>query len=137
MKDIDNLTNKENINEEYIQLLEKRLKNFETEKQLLDAERSRLEEALSNFKKEFDRLRESPLVAAVIIGVNEEKGNATVISSTGPMFVVNISRKLRNQKLENGMFVGLNQRTFAIMEILSITREEVQLAKNKYIRVKK
>ena len=137
MKDIDNLTNKENINEEYIQLLEKKLKNFETEKQLLDAERSRLEEALSNFKKEFDRLRESPLVAAVIIGVNKEKGSATVISSTGPMFVVNISRKLRNQKLENGMFVGLNQRTFAIMEILSITREEVQLAKNKYIRVKK
>ena len=131
MKDNDNLANKDNINEDYIQLLEKRLRNLETEKQLFDAERLRIEEKLNNYKKEVDRLRESPLVAAVIVGVNEEKGRATIISSTGPMFVVNISRKLRNQKLENGMFVGLNQRTFAIMEILSITREEVQLAKSK------
>lgn len=131
MNEKDNPTSKDNINEEYIQLLEKRLKNFETERQLFDTERLRIEEKLNNYKKEVDRLRESPLVAAVIVGVNEEKGRATIISSTGPMFVVNISRKLRNQKLENGMFVGLNQRTFAIMEILSITREEVQLAKSK------
>ena len=81
-----------------------------------------------------DRLREPPLVAAVIVSINEEKGKATIISSTGPMFVVNISRKVRNQKLENGMFVGLNQRTFAIMEILSITKEEVLLAKSKIYR---
>ena len=131
MKDNINPTDKGNINEDYIQLLEKRLRNLETEKQLFDAERLRLEEKLNNYKNEVDRLRESPLVAAVIVSVNEEKGRATIISSTGPMFVVNISRKLRNQKLENGMFVGLNQRTFAIMEILSITREEVQLAKSK------
>ena len=131
MKDNDNLTNKENISEEYTQHLEMRLKNFETERQLLDAERLRLEEELNNYKNEVERLRESPLVAAVIVGVNEEKGRATIISSTGPMFVVNLSRKVRNQKLENGMFVGLNQRTFAIMEILSITKEEVRLAKSK------
>lgn len=131
MKDNDNLTNKVNINEEYLQHLEMRLKNFEIERQLLDAERLRLEEELSNYKNEVERLRESPLVAAVIVGVNKEKGRATIISSTGPMFVVNLSRKVRNQKLENGMFVGLNQRTFAIMEILSITKEEVRLAKSK------
>ena len=131
MKDNDNLTNKENISEEYTQHLEMRLKNFETERQLLDAERLRLEEELNNYKNEVERLRESPLVAAVIVGVNEEKGRATIISSTGPMFVVNLSRKVRNQKLENGMFVGLNQRTFAIMEILSITKEEVRSAKSK------
>ena len=134
MKDNDNLANKDNINEDYIQLLEKRLRNLETEKQLFDAERLRLEEKLNNYKNEVDRLRESPLVAAVIVSVNEEKGRATIISSTGPMFVVNISREVRNQKLENGMFVGLNQRTFAIMEILSITKEEVLLAKSKIYR---
>lgn len=131
MKDNDNLTNKVNINEEDLQHLEMRLKNFEIERQLLDAERLRLEEELSNYKNEVERLRESPLVAAVIVGVNEEKGRATIISSTGPMFVVNLSQKVKNLKLENGMFVGLNQRTFAIMEILSITKEEVRLAKSK------
>jgi len=131
MKDNDNLTNKDNINEDYIQLLEKRLRNLETENQLFNAERLRLEEKLNNYKNEVDRLRESPLVAAVIVSVNEEKGRATIISSTGPMFVVNISQKVRNQNLENGMFVGLNQRTFAIMEILSVTKEEVLLAKSK------
>lgn len=131
MKDNDNLTNKVNINEEDLQHLEMRLKNFEIERQLLDAERLRLEEKLSNYKNEVERLRESPLVAAVIVGVNEEKGRATIISSTGPMFVVNLSQKVKNLKLENGMFVGLNQRTFAIMEILSITKEEVRLAKSK------
>ena len=131
MKDNDNLTYKENINEEYLQHLEMRLKNFEIERQLLDAERLRLEEELSIYENEVERLREPPLVAAVIVGVNEEKGKATIISSTGPMFLVNLSRKIRNQKLEPGMFVGLNQRTFAIMEILSITKEEVRLAKSK------
>ena len=76
MKDNDNLANKDNINEDYIQLLEKRLRNLETEKQLFDAERLRLEENLNNYKNEVDRLRESPLVAAVIVSVNEEKGRA-------------------------------------------------------------
>ena len=131
MKDNNNLTDKGNINGEDLHHLDKRFKNFGTEKQIFLAEISQLEEKLRNYKKEVDRLREPPLVAAVIVSVNEEKGRATIISSTGPMFVVNISQRLRNQKLENGMFVGLNQRTFAIMEILSITKEEVGLAKNK------
>ncbi|MHA1933070.1 MAG: hypothetical protein ACW96X_11040 [Promethearchaeota archaeon] len=105
--------------------------NFETERQTFLTEISQLEEKLRNYKREVERLREPPLVAAVIVSVDEEKGRVTIVSSTGPMFVVNISRRLRNHKLEKGMFVGLNQRTFAIMEILSMTKEEVGFAKNK------
>jgi len=41
-----------------------------------------------------------------------------VKSSTGPSFVVNASRKVKNEKLSSGLRVALNQRTFAIMEIL-------------------
>lgn len=115
----------------YTRHLEKRLRNLETEKQLLDAERLRLEQELHSLRNEIDRLREPPLGTGVIVSVDEEKGRAIIVSSTGSMFVVNLSRKVRNQKLENGMFVGLNQRTFAVMEILSITREEVRLAKSK------
>ncbi|MFW9945507.1 MAG: proteasome-activating nucleotidase [Candidatus Odinarchaeota archaeon] len=102
----------------YTRHLEKRLRNLETEKQLLDAERIRLEQELHSLRNEIDRLREPPLVSATIIDLLDEKGRAIVKSSTGPSFVVNMSRKVKNEKLNPGMRVALNQRTFAIMEVL-------------------
>ncbi len=103
----------------YTRHLEKRLRNLETEKQLLDAERLRLEQELHSLRNEIDRLREPPLVSATIIDIlDENKGRAIVKSSTGPSFVVNASRKVKNEKINPGMRVALNQRTFAIMEIL-------------------
>ena len=102
----------------YTRHLEKRLRNLETEKQLLDAERLRLEQELHSLRNEIDRLREPPLVSATIIDFIDDKGRAIVKSSTGPSFVVNASRKVKNEKLTPGMRVALNQRTFAIMEAL-------------------
>ncbi|TFF90616.1 MAG: AAA family ATPase [Promethearchaeota archaeon] len=103
----------------YTRHLEKRLRNLETEKQLLDAERLRLEQELHSLRNEIDRLREPPLVSATIIDILDDvKGRAIVKSSTGPSFVVNASRKVKNEKIDPGMRVALNQRTFAIMEIL-------------------
>jgi proteasome regulatory subunit len=102
----------------YTRHLEKRLRNLETERQLLDAERLRLEQELHSLRNEIDRLREPPLVSATIIDFLDDKGRAIVKSSTGPSFVVNASRKVKNEKLTPGMRVALNQRTFAIMEIL-------------------
>jgi len=102
----------------YTRHLEKRLRNLETEKQLLDAERLRLEQELSSLRNEIDRLREPPLVSATVIDLLEDSGKVIVKSSTGPSFVVNPSRKVKNEKLTPGMRVALNQRTFAIMEIL-------------------
>jgi len=102
----------------YTRHLEKRLRNLETEKQLLDAERLRLEQELHSLRNEIDRLREPPLVSATIIDFLDEKGRAIVKSSTGPSFVVNASRKVKNEKLAPGTRVALNQRTFAIMEVL-------------------
>lgn len=103
----------------YTRHLEKRLRNLETEKQLLDAERLRLEQELHSLRNEIDRLREPPLVSATIIDIlDDNKGRAIVKSSTGPSFVVNASRKVKNEKINPGMRVALNQRTFAIMEIL-------------------
>ena len=102
----------------YTRHLEKRLRNLETEKQLLDTERLRLEQELHSLRNEIDRLREPPLVSATIIDFIDDKGRAIVKSSTGPSFVVNASRKVKNEKLTPGMRVALNQRTFAIMEVL-------------------
>jgi len=102
----------------YTRHLEKRLRNLETEKQLLDAERMRLEQELNGLRSEIDRLREPPLVSATIIDLLDDTGKVIVKSSTGPSFVVNASRKVKNEKLTPGMRVALNQRTFAIMEVL-------------------
>ena len=103
----------------YTRHLEKRLRSLETEKQLLDAERLRLEQELHSLRNEIDRLREPPLVTATVVDVlDDKKGRAIVKSTTGPSFVVNSSRKVKGQKLEAGMRVALNQRTFAIMEVL-------------------
>ena len=136
--DKDDRKKKETKDEEYLRTntwhLEKRLRHLETEKQLLDAERLRLEQELNSLRKEIDRLRDPPLVAAVIVSLNEDKDEVTVLSSTGPIFVVKPSRKVKNKKLEPGMFVSLNQRTFAIMDILSITKEEIRSAKSQVFR---
>ena len=102
----------------YTRHLEKRLRNLETEKQLLDAERMRLEQELNGLRSEIDRLREPPLVSATVIDMLDDSGKVIVKSSTGPSFVVNASRKVKNEKLTPGMRVALNQRTFAIMEVL-------------------
>jgi len=103
----------------YTRHLEKRLRNLETEKQLLDAERLRLEQELHSLRNEIDRLREPPLVSASVVDIlDDKKGRAIVKSSTGPSFVVNSFTKGREKKLKPGMRVALNQRTFAIMEIL-------------------
>ena len=103
----------------YTRHLEKRLRNLETERQLLDAERLRLEQELHSLRNEIDRLREPPLVSATVIDILDDvKGRAIVKSSTGPSFVVNASRKVKNEKITPGLRVALNQRTFAIMEIL-------------------
>ncbi len=103
----------------YTRHLEKRLRNLETEKQLLDAERLRLEQELHSLRNEIDRLREPPLVSASVIDIlDENTGRVIVKSSTGPSFVVNTSRKVKNEKIMPGMRVALNQRTFAIMEVL-------------------
>ena len=118
----------------YTRHMEKRLRNLETEKQLLDAERLRLEQELHSLRNEIDRLREPPLVAAVIVSLNEDKDEVNVLSSTGPIFVVKPSRKVKNKELKPGMFVSLNQRTFAIMDILSITKEEIRSAKSQVFR---
>ena len=82
-----------------INKLAKRIRNLETEKQLLDAERLRLEQELHSLRNEIDRLREPPLIAAVIVQIlDADTGRILVMSSTGPAFAVNASRKVMKDK---------------------------------------
>jgi proteasome regulatory subunit len=118
----------------YTRHLEKRLRNLETEKQLLDAERLRLEQELHSLRNEIDRLREPPLVGAVVVHVvDENKGRYVIMSSTGPLFTVNASRKVKGKKIEPGTMVSLNQRTFAIMEVMDMKIKDWKKLKEKVL----
>ena len=131
---------KENENEyllSYNAHLEKELRNLERKKQHVEGEKMQLERDLDNLRNAIDRLREPPLVGAVVIKrVRGESGRYDedkylVMSSVGVILCVNINPELKDIKLESGAYVLLDQRTFAIMEVLSLTREEVLSAADK------
>ena len=127
MSDKNDMT-KEQI-KTYTKHLEKRIRNLETEKQLLDAERLRLEQELHSLRNEIDRLREPPLVTAVVVATFDNK--IVVLSTTGPAFVVHASRKMKGKVIMPGMFVAVNQRTFAVMDIIPVTSDQMKNAKEK------
>lgn len=105
--------------DQYTQLLEKRVRNLESEKQ-------RLEQELNVLRNEVDRLREPPLIGAVIVSELPEKPKRFVVqASNGLLYVVNASQKILRENLDSGTYVALSQRTFAIIEKLPI--EESQL----------
>ena len=105
----------------YSKHLERRLRALETEKQLLDAERMRLERELQVIRSELEKLRTPPLLAGYVIEVLTD-GRAIVKSSTGPQFVVQVSRSLIN-KVSSGSKVALNQRNFALVELLPASED--------------
>ena len=112
--------NTENYLITYTRHLERRLRSLETEKQLLETERLRLDKELHTLRNDLDRLRQPPLIGATLSDILDDN-RAVVKSSTGPNFIVNISRKIKKKSLEVGMRVALNQRNFAIVEVLPVT----------------
>lgn len=104
----------------YTKHLERRLRILETEKQLLDAERIRLERELNALRMEIERLKYPPLIAATVTEILSD-GRVIVKSSTGPNFVVHVSPMVSREKIYPGVRVALNQRTFAVVEILPPT----------------
>ncbi|MFX1390331.1 MAG: hypothetical protein ACFE9Z_09735 [Promethearchaeota archaeon] len=110
--------------------LDERLQNLETENEDLKRENLILSKELLALRNEIDRLREPPLLGGVIINVlNHEKSRVVVATSTGSFFVVNLSRRVKDKTVKPGMVVALNQRTFAVMEILPVSSDEIKKAK--------
>ncbi|MHA1683840.1 MAG: proteasome-activating nucleotidase [Promethearchaeota archaeon] len=106
----------------YTRHLERRLRALETEKHLLDSERIRLERELNSLRNELDRLRQPPLISASLIETLDD-GRVIVKSSTGPQFVVNGSSKISKELMKPGSRVALNQRTFAVVEMLPSSKD--------------
>jgi len=116
----------------YTRHLEKRLSNLETENQLLDAERIRLEQELHSLRNEIDRLREPPLVGAIVIKEDtSKKGKFIVQSSRRGFYVVNATRKALNQGISPGTYVALNTRTYTIIDVLPLEKNELTEAMEK------
>ncbi|HUX99646.1 MAG TPA: proteasome-activating nucleotidase [Candidatus Deferrimicrobium sp.] len=101
----------------YTKHLEKKIRNLEAEKQLIETEKIRLDRELRSIKTELDRMRQPPLVTADVVDLLDD-GRIIVKSTTGPQFVVKYSSKIPKEKLPSGTRVALNQRTFSIVEVL-------------------
>ena len=110
----------------YVRQLEKKVKVSETEKKLLDAERMRLERELNSVRAELERLRLPPLFTGSVLEVlDDDKG--IIKSSTGPTLVVQIAKHISGDDLPSGTRVALNQRSFALMDILPMTKDPMVL----------
>ncbi len=93
-----------------IQKVDKERRRLQMQVQLLTEQRDKLQSSI-------DRMRQPPLITAQLISSFED-GRAIVKSSTGPQFVVQISPVIPEETLVTGAQVALNQRTFAVVEVL-------------------
>ena len=71
---------------------EQRIRTLETEKQILKTDKTKLERELQTLHTELEQLRAPPLLAGSIIDVLQDN-RVIVKSTTGPHFVVQVSRK--------------------------------------------
>jgi proteasome regulatory subunit len=101
----------------YTRHLERRLRTLETNKSKIERELIAAQRDLANLRQELDRLRQPPLISAMVTDILPDK-RAVVKSSSGPSFIVNVSRKPDLDVLQVNDRVALNQRTFSIMERL-------------------
>ena len=107
----------ENELRSYTKKLEETSRKLENEKQVIENEKFRLMHELKNLKSELDRLRTPPLVTGTILEVFENS-TALVKSSTGPSFIVTVSSNIDKSLLKLNARVGLNQRSFSIVQVL-------------------
>ena len=103
----------------YTRHLEKRLRDLETERQLIYVERMKLEQKVKNLRNELDQLNSLPLITGIIIDILDDNSDRVIVKcSRGPEYVLSCSYKVRKKRLTPGMRVALNERYLAIMELL-------------------
>ncbi|MEM2878427.1 MAG: proteasome-activating nucleotidase [Candidatus Hadarchaeales archaeon] len=102
---------------DYIQSLERRIRDLEHEKRMMEGRYLKLDRELAGLKAEFERMRSPPLIAGTIVETLPD-GRAIVRSSAGPHFVVTVSQFMKREELTPGTRVALNQRSLSIVEVL-------------------
>ncbi|MCS7364478.1 MAG: proteasome-activating nucleotidase [archaeon GB-1867-035] len=102
---------------DYARYLEQKLRDLEIEFQALTEEKEKLIQEVEMLRNKIRRLLTPPLIEAYVIEVLDDD-RAIVKSSTGPNLIVQISNDIDKNRLYPNTRVALNQRTFAIVEIL-------------------
>lgn len=101
----------------YTRHLERKIRTLETEKQLIDNERMRMEREIASMRNDLEQMKRSPLITGTLVDLLDD-GRAIVRSSSGPSFVVNVIKSISKDLLKPNSRVALNQRNFAIVEVL-------------------
>ena len=101
----------------YTRHLERRLRALESTKNKVEHDLTVAQRELSGVRQELDHLHQPPLISAQITDILDNT-RVMVKSTSGPSFIVNLARNLDISKIHVNDRVALNQRTFAIMEIL-------------------
>ncbi len=99
-----------NDTEEYIKILEDRIRYLEAEKQ-------RLLMRIKFYRTEIEKLISAPLIEAVIVKVLDNN-KVVVKSSTGPNLIVNVLDSIPKEELKPGRHVALNQKGSTIVAVL-------------------
>ncbi len=102
--------------------LKEQCDQIESEKRIIENEKLRYEREVRKMQAEIDRLKKSPLVVGTILNfVDDER--VLVKSSTGPEFLVGVSRYLDDVNLKPGAKVALNQNSLAIVDIIPVAED--------------
>ena len=103
----------------YIRHLEKKIKNYEIEINLLRNIITKAEFEVKSLHGEINRLSELPLISGYITDILDDYNDRAIVDSPpSSSFIVRISKGLQKEKIVPGLHVGLNQRNYAVMEIL-------------------
>jgi len=108
----------------YTRHLEKRLRNIETERQLLTEEIRRLNQNIISLRNELERIKEPPLMTGTLTDIlDDHKTRAIVNTSSNLNYVVSLSSMLNKEDLTPGANICLNQQTFAVVDILQPSKD--------------
>jgi len=95
---------------------------IEEELKSLSIERERLLEEIAYLRSELEKMKTPPLIEAYVVDILSD-GRVIVKSTTGPNLIVQVSGEIDVKKIKPYMRVALNQRNFAVVEILPQTED--------------
>lgn len=110
--------------EQRVKKLEEVNRSLEMEKKLMERQRLKLEREVRSLRKEIEKMNAPPLITGTLIELLPD-GRAVVKSTTGPNFVVRVSSKVKRESLSPGCMVAMNQRSYAIVEVLPSSKDPV------------
>ncbi len=110
--------------EERNHLLREQNHKIEAEKRYAESQKLKFERELRQLRSELERLKTAPLIVGTVVDVLEN-GKLIVRSSTGPQFVVGLSKFIKESELEAGIQVAMNQQTLAVIGVLPSSRSHL------------